>query len=280
MKPLQESKKILVCISNQPKLDSHIALYLIVTGLSREMNKDVQIGSVNKIPQKYMQALPIDNTKIINKLPPKKFVLEFKNQKDKVKNIQWNQEGDSVNFYISMDKGKFDGSTFNLRTMGSDYETIILIGVSNVSELGSIYNENKDVFKEANIITVGGKPAIEGSTVTPEIDEKHSSVAEDTYIFMQKYGLKIDANAASMLLAGIFDSTKNFKKNIIDPKTYITCAELIRRGGSNEQAQALIVRTQQETSNQDTRQQEGQPQAKDEIISKGSQVAKNINTEN
>lgn len=246
MKTLQESKKVLICTTDKPKLDHFAAMQVIATALRDDAKKEVSIGMAGKFSEKMLSALPLRDIKILNKLPPKKFVLEFKNQKNKVKTIQWNQEAETVNFYVSMENGDFANATPTFKTMGADFESVIFVGVNSVAELGTLYTENKEAFQNVNIISVGGKIQGDGMKISTEADEKSSSVSEDAYNFMQKNGLKQDKPRASALIAGIFQSTDNFKKNLKDPKTLIVCADLLKSGGSNEEAQRLIETTKDE----------------------------------
>ena len=261
MTSLQNSKKILVTTSPDLTIDKYIAIHTIATSLKSDLNKEVHIGISKNPSDKFTNILPMKGIKIINKLSPKKYLLEFRGQKNKVKNIQWNQENDKLNFYLTMGQGEFNSSDHSIKITGSDYQMVIMVGVNNLSELGAIFQEGKEVMKSAEIISVGGKIKDEPLKIGEEIDEKHSSISEDTYFFMQKFNLKINANRATNLLAGIFSATDNFNKNLRDPKTFITCAELIRKGGSNEIASKLFDNNQnQNISTEQTKQHTIAPQ--------------------
>jgi hypothetical protein len=250
---LQDSKHILVIAPPNASFDQYISIYLIVTSLQKELNKTVHVGG--KIPEKFANSFPLTNTKLISKLAPKKYVLEFKSQKNQVKNIQWNQEGENLNFYISMENGEFNDKSSNLKTIGADYGTIILIGVNDINQLGTLYSNSKEIFAQTKIVSVGSNLRSQELKVQSETDEKHSSTAEDAYYFLQRNGIKFDAEKSSMVLAGIFDATKNFKKKIKDPKTFVNCAELIRRGGSNEKANELLTKVKDSSDKQSTKSQ-------------------------
>lgn len=240
MKYIQDSKKILVCVPANLTADSYISAHIVASSLKKELNKEVEIASMNQIPQNFLSALPIQDIKLLNKLPPRKFVIELKNQKSKVKSIQWDQSEDKLNFFVTMENGNLNTEDFSAKLSGANYETIILVGVNNISELGEIYSESKEVFAAANILSIGGKVAIEGKQVDLQIDEKNTSVCEDTFLFMQRMGNKIDNQAASNLLCGIFELTDNFKKNIANPQTFIIAADLMKLGATNEEAQKLL----------------------------------------
>lgn len=246
MKSLNDSKKVLVVAPAKMDLDQYIALHSIATGLKTDLNKEVHIGVQNKVNQNFLTALPLEGINVLNVLPPKKFLIEFPGQKNKVKTLQWNQENDKVNFFVSMEKGDFAGGMPNIKVTGSDYETIVMVGVNTLADMGTIYQNSKEVFEGVNIVSVGGKAQGEGLKIETVVDDKNSCVSEDAYNFINKYGMKISDRKATALLAGIFKATNNFKKNLIDAKTFITAADLMKKGATNEASQRIIDQTKSE----------------------------------
>lgn len=257
MKSLQDSKKVLVVTGGKPSLDKYLSTALIAKSLKSDKSKNVHIATPTKIASTYTNIMSVDDIKVLNSLPPKKFVLDFKEQKGKVKNIQWNQEADNVSFFISMEEGEFNSKNMNFRTTGSDYETIILVGIKSLDELGGIYSNSKEVFKNVNIISVGGKPQSQELKINSEIDEKHSSVSEDTYTFLQKNSISMNPTRANALLAGIFSATGNFKKNISDPRTFMVCADLMKSGATNEVASKMVAQAKPPQTNSSKPKTEG-----------------------
>lgn len=243
MKSIIESKKILICLPNEINLDTYVSAYTICAGLKGDLGKEVDIASPMEISSKFLEVLPMENTKQLTKLPPRKFVIEFKNQKSKVKTIQWNQEGEKLNFFVTMEKGNLNTQEFESSIAGSNYDLIILIGVDNISQLAHIYTENKEIFTESQLVSIGGKLALENVNIAMQVDDKLISISEDTFGFIQKMNLKLEKNKANALLAGLFATTNNFKKNIIDAQTYSIASELIKAGATNEAAQSIVDRT-------------------------------------
>jgi nanoRNase/pAp phosphatase (c-di-AMP/oligoRNAs hydrolase) len=250
MQSIKESKKILVTTPSRPNIDNYVSVYSIVTKLKKDLNKEVDIGIDGRFPTNFLSRLNLSNIKIINKLPPRKFIIELPKQQEKVENIQWSQEDDKLNLFVSMTKGNLNAENMRAKVVGSDYGAIIVVGANSIEELGELYNSGKDTFNEANVVSIGGRIKKEGIKVDLEVDEKHSSVSEDTYNFLKKIGPNFDTDVASALLAGIFFSTNNFKKDIKDPKTYITASELVKAGGQNTMAQDILEKTRPYTNEQ------------------------------
>lgn len=240
MKSLSDSKKLLIVSAATPTFEQYSALYALTTSLKEFSAKEVHIGVSNQISPKFKEALNLGNVKELTKLPPRKYLIEFPSQGDKVKGIQWNQEDDKLKFYVRMERGKFNSGNPKIETVGSDYETIIFVGVNNVSELGNIYSESKDVFKEANVISIGGKVEGEGFNVKQEFDNKSLTVAEDMYQFLIKNNMRVDGKIANALLAGIFFASNGMREDVNDAQTYMLMAELIKKGAKNSEANKIV----------------------------------------
>lgn len=231
-------KKKLILIPAKIKPDQYLSLHALIKSLESSGEK-IEIAVDTTIPAKFTSALSLGEAKIINKLPEQKFLLQFPGQKSNIKNIQWNQTNESMNIYINMENGKFIADNMNFSSFGGDYSEIYAIGLNSLQEAGSfIKPDHAHIFANKTIVSIGTNLKVEGAKIITKKDDKSSSIAEDLYIFLKERG-KVTKETATSILAGIFYATKNFKENVKDPQTFINCAELVKAGTTNKNAQDL-----------------------------------------
>lgn len=232
-------EKILIIPNPTLKPDVFISLQTLATAY-QEKGDTVEIALTKQVPAGYTSVMPLENTKVIDKLPPQKFLLEFPNQESKIDGMQWNQNQDTVNFYISMQNGRFSADDMNFKALGAEYATIIILGTNSLTELGNLYApETQYVFESSKVVSIGGELKDDLPNLKNEVDNKNSSLAEDTYAYMKNSGLNIDSIRAQNIFAGILLTTNNFQMDVTDAKTFITCAELMKAGAKTSEASRL-----------------------------------------
>lgn len=96
------------------------------------------------------------------------------------------------------------------------FDLILLVGVANPTDLGSIFTNNQNIFNESKVINIG---SIDPNTSL-------SSIAAD---IIPSLGLSLDQDIATNLLAGIFTTTNNLQTAAAED--YEAVAQLLRVGG-------------------------------------------------
>lgn len=247
-----------------PDFDTYISLLTLIEVINRDLQKQAELGLSGDIPAKFKTALAFPEIKHHKVLPPKKFVIEFKNQNHQVNNIQWNQEKDQLKFFITMGQGEFNPAGMSITTTGTDHDLIIAVGVNNLAELGEIYTTSKSIFEERRMIVLAkGTAAISGNNTRIVGNKTAASVAEQVYALLTEGGIRVEETRATNLMAGIFSATNNLKKQVTDPATFEVIAKLARSKANNEAASALAEKAgkQEEAAPKPTSQTPAAPAA-------------------
>lgn len=241
---MKNAKKILLVTKPSPDFDTYISLLTLIEVINRDLQKQAELGLSGDIPARFKAALALPEIKHYKVLPPKKFVIEFKNQNHQVNNIQWNQEKDQLKFFITMGQGEFNPAGMSITTTGTDHDLIIAIGVNNLTELGEIYTTSKSIFEERRMIVLAkGAATITGNNVRIVGNKTAASVSEQLFALLNEAGIRVEETRATNLMAGIFSATNNLKKQVTDPATFEVIAKLARSKANNETASALAEKS-------------------------------------
>ncbi|KXK26962.1 MAG: hypothetical protein TR69_WS6001000986 [candidate division WS6 bacterium OLB20] len=240
---MKNAKKILLVTRKNPDFDAYISLQLLAEVIKQDLNKPVELACEAELPKQYEAVFPMPEIKRMKELPPKSFVLEFKNQENKVQNIQWNQAEDKLTLFLTMQQGDLNASNLNVQIAGTNHDLIMLIGVNSFDELGELYSKSRSIFDEARVVAFGTNPQIRQQNVKVVQGDKATSLSEQVFAYLESNGIKISEDRANRVLTGIFHATKNFKQNVTSAQTYETAARLTKIGATNETASTALART-------------------------------------
>lgn len=234
------SNKYLFLLKPEVTSEQYLNIVLLANTLMKN-GQTVEIATKAGSLDKFTSKLSLDSKiKIIHELPEQKALLQFPGQKESVKNIQWNQNKDQLNIYITMENGTFDSKNMEVIMMGESLAELLLVQTSSTSELGEFDNEKYKYIFTNKIASIGADLKDKDKDVDNICNEKHSALSEDSFDYLTKRAFKLDTDSLNLVLAGIMLATTNFKTNIKSPDTFITCAELLKSGATNEKAQKIV----------------------------------------
>ncbi len=275
---MKDAKKILLVTRKNPDFDTYLSLTLLAEVIKQDLGKKVELACESELPKNFQEAAPMPDIKKMTQLPPKSFILEFKNQENKVRNIQWNQNQDKISLYITMDQGNLKPENLDVNISGSDHDLIMLVGVNSLEELGALYQAGKNIFEESKLVVFGRRSVIKLPQAKNIESDKTSSISEQVLNYLEVNGIKLNPQRAAKVLAAIFSVTDGFKKNLADARTYENCAKLTRMGATNDAASTLPVKgkssAQQPASGDNKPKEAGKPETKSEQPQQQSQQAR------
>jgi nanoRNase/pAp phosphatase (c-di-AMP/oligoRNAs hydrolase) len=264
---LKDAKKILLVTRKNPDFDTYLSLTLLAEVIKQDLGKKVELACESELPRNFQEAAPMPDIKKMTQLPPKSFILEFKNQENKVRNIQWNQNQDKISLYITMDQGNLKPENLDVNISGSDHDLIILVGVNTLEELGALYQAGKNIFEESKLVVFGRRSVIKLPQAKVIESDKTSTISEQVLNYLETNGIKLNPQRAAKVLAAIFSVTEGFKKNLADARTYENCAKLTRMGATNDAASTLAAKgksSQQPASGDNKPKETTKPEGKTE----------------
>jgi hypothetical protein len=241
---VHSAKSVVVLLPEVPSFDQvAAATSLVVTWL--HLGKDVVLACQEPLPPEALNLVGSELCK--QQLANQNVTITFPYEQSAV---------DKVSYHISEDQQKFtlvikpqkgakplDASKVSFGYLGVDTDLIFLVGVHSFDSLGPLFEGNEDVFQRATTVVL--------HTFEPEIGliklniGDTSSFAEGTARLMSQWHDSIPADAASNLLAGIYEATDSLHSWAVTAETFDTIAWLLRQGGRRPSPAAKNVLAQQ-----------------------------------
>lgn len=152
--------------------------------------------------------------------------------------LDWSAEGGNLNLVFHVLPGQtFQPARIIPNYQGSGFNLVFVIGAANLDSLGSTYKQNAQSFSGIHIVNIDNQNN-SSFGATNVVDINASSVSEVMANLTLDLGLNLDQDAASNLLAGIFQATNNLNSPKVSSETYMVVANLLRAGGKKPSAQA------------------------------------------
>lgn len=124
------------------------------------------------------------------------------------------------------------------------YEAAIIIGASDLEELGDIFFQNTDFFYNTPIINIDHRAANEHFGTVNLVDITASSLAEVTHDLITNHNQNpVKPDVATALYAGVIAGTDSFQKPSTTPRSFQLAATLIEQKANREAVIQHLVKT-------------------------------------
>lgn len=146
--------------------------------------------------------------------------------------LDYYTQGSNLNLVFKVIPGqKFDPTGIISHHDGQGFNLVFVLGATNFSELGSLYNANQQLFSGTHLVNIdnGGGNAQFGATNI--VDGGASSVSEIISQLLPALGLPVNGDIATNILSGIFAATSDLQKRNTGADTYEAVAQALRAGG-------------------------------------------------
>jgi len=159
-------------------------------------------------------------------------VVSFPYQEGSIDKVDYNIKNGNFNLIIVPREGfgKIDPQKVKFSYAGGQLDFIIVINSVNLSQLGSIYSENKDKFQGREIINIDRHLTNSRFGTVNYIDKAISSTSELILKIIEALNLDIDKDIATNLYAGISAATNNFSSYAVNAATFQRAALLMEKG--------------------------------------------------
>jgi hypothetical protein len=238
MAGLPNAKKPAIFLKKQMPNSQLIAVAALYKHLATNDSQPEIVASADNQMTATLKKL-VENLKVQSNLSPKKFVLSIKKSDSDIKNVQWQQDTDSLNIFIDLNSGNLSPQNLNFKTSGADYDVALLPGVQNLSQLGEIAEKNKQFFKETKLFSIGsdlnaGDEYSHSSSNRPNL----TTLAEQ--VFSSIEGQTIKPEVAQLLFAGILAETRNLSTQIKSNEVFLNLKKLADRGAQTTAVKAIV----------------------------------------
>ncbi len=235
---INHSKSVLIFVGKNPKSDTLAAALFLENTLSG-LGKKVQLIASGKIPDNFVQS----SEKIKSRMEPKKLVVSFNWQKNKVDKVGYNLEGENFNFIIKPRKGAIKINEIKISQKGDEADLVIVLGLSllgNLDEDEREYLDNKEIVN----IDKGTDNQLFGKLNF--VSEKADSVCTMVGKLIEENQFTSTPQAADYLLTGLRSATEGFN-SVSDPATFEAaafCAKIKNGEIGRQKKQEYLKNTQ------------------------------------
>ncbi len=231
---IEYSTKVLVVghyNADGDSLGSTLALYFIL----KKLGKDVTAAIVGPITEAY-KFLP--NLQVLDQNfgQSRDLIITLENNEQTIDKLSYNIKDNKLNVVITPTKGVIDPKNVKFSQGKLAYDLVIVLDCSELSQLGFLYENDQDLFKENPVINIDHHPTNKYFGQVNVVDPEASSTSEILVSLIESMGQNlIDANIATYLLTGIIFDTWSFQNTNTTPKSLTVAAQLCATGARKEE---------------------------------------------
>lgn len=172
------------------------------------------------------------------------FVIRVSSQHAKPKQLRYEKIQDDLLIYLTPESGRLTEQDIELLPQAGDLDILIILGVSSLELIGSLYSNHTEVFFNTPKIVINNKIDQEYFGVINWIENSVSSLSEQLaqWLLSDEQVAKEDV-VTTGLLAGIIDSTQSFRDPKTTPQTLAVAAELVQRGARRQEIIQHLFKT-------------------------------------
>ena len=223
---LEDAKSILIALSANPSVDtvaSGLALYLSLSAAG----KSVSISCPTPMTVAYNNLIGVDkiSTSLIGR-NGRNLVISFPYQEGSIEKVSYNIENNTFNLVIEP-RENFPSVTEDVMRYsysGGSIDAIVTLGASQIDNLESLYSSNQGLFQEKPVINIDYQNQNTKFGKINIVDTSSSCVSEIIISLLSGFGLNLEADIATNLLAGIVDETSNFSSPSTNAATFEAAA--------------------------------------------------------
>lgn len=152
-----------------------------------------------------------------------------------------------VKIVITAPKGGLTADDVQIERQGAKYDLLIILDTASPALLGSIYQENPDLFYETPTVAIDHHQTNGQFAKINWLDITATSTAEMLVSLIESLGRDepiLDAAIATNLLTGLIGDTGSFQNQNTTPKSLTVAAQLVAAGANHQE---IIRRTKART---------------------------------
>lgn len=234
---IDQARKILILLPSQTTIDKLAAALSLMLSLEKQ-EKDVIVVTEDTLKVSHSSLYGVGQIK--NTFPPQgaeNFILTLGGVVDQnglipsLEKLDWYPDNGNLNLVFHVVPGfRFEPTNISSSYQGSKFDLAFIIGAVNLTDLGSIYTQNSAAITQIPLINIDNSTSNANFGLVNVIDPNSPSLSEVMIQIQQGLGLTVDADAASNVIAGIYDATGNLTKNV-SPDTFMVLAQAMQLGG-------------------------------------------------
>ena len=234
---LPNARNVLIALPTSTDIDklaSGLALYLSLTQTGKNVSivcedtikvAQAHLFAIDKVSQTLPQAASGDYILTLQAVAENGVV-------PSLEKLDYGVEGNNLNLVFKVLPGKvFQPQGMSSRYSGGGFEVVFVLGASTLASLGSIYQQNPQVFSSGHVVNIDNNQGNTNYGVTNLVEQNASSLSEMVTLTMNTLGLPLVEDISTNLLTGIFDATNNLTAPKVEADTYQAVSLALKNGG-------------------------------------------------
>ncbi|MBI4090771.1 MAG: hypothetical protein HY422_01990 [Candidatus Komeilibacteria bacterium] len=236
---LAASRRVLVVAKDNPGHDevaSALAWALWLTEQKKD-RVDVYVHTPSKNRFKFLPGFSDIREQVQS---ADEFIIKINVAKTKAKELSYDVKGETLEVKIKPEGGNFSPRDVSFAESSFGYDVIITLGATELAALGSVFENNRELFFNTPIINIDRQSRNIRYGHINAIYLMATSIAEITYRIIEK---QITPDIATCLLTGLIAATNSFQTPQVNPDTLHLASELIVAGAAREEIVNHLYRT-------------------------------------
>lgn len=237
---LDSSREVLIALSRNSSFDglaSGLSLYLALTANGKRVN----IVSTSPMLVEFNQLVGVDKVGSNLSNGGRNLIVSFPYQEGSIEKVSYNIENDTFNLVIEPREGYplVTPDKLSYSFGGGSYDLVIVVDADSLNDLGEIYSQNQNLFSQKQVINIDNSPSNQRYGKINLIDPNLATISEMVTNFLSAWGLRMDPDIATNLLAGITVGSANFTSPTSTVATFEAAAICMRNGARKLGVQAM-----------------------------------------
>ncbi|MBU1895575.1 hypothetical protein KJ641_01750 [Patescibacteria group bacterium] len=240
---LEDKKHILITFrtnANGDAISSAIAMFLFLERLGKRVDIVCQDFSLPK-NYKFLKDSKLIKSEIYDL---KKFIITLDVKDAGLRELSYDVKNEKLRIFITPKQGVLTSEQVKTAQSDFKYDLIITVSSQDLDSLGSLYENNTELFYKTPIINIDNDAGNEHYGHINLVDITATSTAEILYELFGRLGEEyIDNAIATALLTGMIANTRSFKTENIKPHTLANAGKLITLGANRDHIVEQLYRT-------------------------------------
>ena len=226
---MEKSKSIGILTPKDPDLDKMAAALALYLSLS-SLGKEVLIATPSEPLVEVSSLVGIDKVKTSLEDGKGDLIVSFPYQEGSIEKVSYTLENEFLNIIVKAGENglAFSEKDISFSRGGAALELIFVVGAQRISDLGKLFDPGQ--LKNTTIVNINNQADNQSFGDIHIVSNRFSSVSEAVGNVILSLGLKIDADIAQNLMAGISFATQNFQSPNTSPLAFEMAGILMRNG--------------------------------------------------
>lgn len=236
------SKRVIIALPTYPTRDACVCAFALFRFLTKQGLNPVIVcsgtvpvslnffGDSDKVKQQIEDGLGL------------KIVVDSKDAK--LDSLKYEITENEVHIFLNAKDGRFNPALVRAEKLSGKYDLVIVIGAAGLDDLGSVYNQNTDIFFGSPVLNIDTSPYNERFGSVNLVSLTYTSIAEVVKVLIESIDTDgIDAEIATRLLAGIVARTQSFQDVRTTPAAFLAAAELVEKNARHQDVIQHLFKT-------------------------------------